>query len=345
MKTSPRFRLPTFLLAFTALPLCAQDARVAPLLVVPEAQGHRLVLVDPRAKAVVGQVDVPGWPHEIAFSADGRTAYAPSYGDAIVGMPGQDGRSIDVIDMRSRTLTTSWDLGRPLRPHKALPAKDGTLLVSSELAQAVSIVDTRSGRIAAQIPTGAKESHMLELAPDGNMLYTANLGAGSVSVLDLRARRLVKRIPVSQRVQRIVLSRDGKRLFATNGASGDIAVVDTATDTIAQTIALAGYPFVAQPTPDGKWLLVGEDEAPLTQGGGTQGLLEVVDLATLAVTRRFDVDRMPHGIAVVGDEAFVACWMSRNVDVLNLETWTLETPIRDVAQGDGIAVWPGLRRP
>ena len=73
-------------MASTASPLRAQDA---PLLVVPEAKGHRLVLVDPRAKSVLGQIDVPGWPHEVAFSADGTTAYVPSYSDAIVGMPGK----------------------------------------------------------------------------------------------------------------------------------------------------------------------------------------------------------------------------------------------------------------
>lgn len=186
---------------------------------------------------------------------------------------------------------------------------------------------------------------MLALAPDGNTLYTANLGAGSVSVLDLRARKLVKQIPVSQRVQRIALSQDGQHLFVSDGAARDIAVIDTATNTIARKIALAGYPFAAQPTADGKWLLVGEDAAPLSQGGGDKGVLEVVDLATNKIAHRFDADRMPHGIAIVGDEAFVACWVSRNLDVLNLKTWTLEPPIRDVAQGDGIAVWPGLRQP
>ncbi|MFT4048050.1 MAG: cytochrome D1 domain-containing protein [Solimonas sp.] len=339
----PRCVCLLFPLVLAALSACARDGSAAPLLVVPEARGHRLVLIDPRAKAVAGAIAVPGWPHEVAFSADGKTAYTPSYSDAIVGMPGEDGHAIDVIDMATRTWTKSWDLGRPLRPHKVLVAQDGSLLVSAELAQAVAIVDARTGRIAAQIPTGAAQTHMLEATPDGRKLYTANLGAGSISVLDLKTRKLTRVIAVSDLVQRIALSRDGKRLFVTNGNAPSVVVIDTATDDIAREIPVAGFPFAACPTADGKFLLVGEDEAPLAHGGGTKGLLEVIDLAMNAVAHRFDTDRMPHGIAIVGDEAFIATWMNGNVDVLNLKAWALEAPIAAAAYGDGIALWPGLR--
>jgi hypothetical protein len=54
-----------------SMPLRAQSAD-APRLVLPEAKGHRLMLIDPRAKAIVGQISVPGWPHEAAFSEDGK---------------------------------------------------------------------------------------------------------------------------------------------------------------------------------------------------------------------------------------------------------------------------------
>ena len=63
-----------------------------------------MVLIDPRTKAVVGQITVPGWPHEAAFSEDGKTAYLPSYSDAIVGKPGLDGQTIDAVDMPTRTV-------------------------------------------------------------------------------------------------------------------------------------------------------------------------------------------------------------------------------------------------
>ena len=316
-------------------PLYAQSPE-APFLVLPEAKNHRLVLVDPRAKTVVGQITVPGWPHEVAFSKDGKTAYVPSYSDAIVGMPGTDGQTIDVVDMKARKVTQTWDLGKPLRPHLPMLGADGTLLVSTELGQALSVVDLESGTIKGQIPTGANESHVFVQTPDGRKIYTANLHAGSISVLDAKARKLVKVIQVSRLVNRVALSKDGKRLFVTDGDSPNVVVIDTAIDQIANRVVVSAPPFSVFPTPDGKWLLIGEEL-------GTKGKLEVLDLQDLTVKHAFDVDRLPFGIKIVGNETFVACYLSGNLDVLNLATWTMEPSIPNVAHGDGLAVWTGVQ--
>jgi|GEM_PF-4538135 len=315
--------------------LRAQSAD-APLLVLPEAKGHRLVLIDPRAKAVVGQIHVPGWPHEVAFSEDGRTAYLPSYSDVIVGMPGLDGQTIDVVDMRTKTVVHTWDLGKPLRPHMPMLSGTGTLLVSTELAQALSIVDLQEGKIVGQIPTGAKESHVFVRTPDGRKIYTVNLHAGSISVLDVTARRLVKVIQVSSLVNRISLSGDGKSLLVSDGSSPNVILIDTTTDEITRKIPVAAPPFSLSFTPDGKWLLVGEDL-------GTKGKLEALDVASFTVKHAFDVDRLPYGIKVIDGEAFIACYLTGNVNILNLESWTMESPIMNVAHGDGLAIWKGAR--
>ncbi len=315
--------------------LSAQSAN-APLLVLPEAKGHRLVLIDPREKTVVGQIPVPGWPHEVAFSEDGKTAYVPSYSDAIVGRPGMDGQTIDIVDMRTRTLKQTWDLGKPLRPHMPILNGDGTLLVSTELAQSLTIINLQDGRTMGQIPTGAEESHVFVRTSNGRKIYTANLHAGSISVLDVAARRLVKIIQVSELLNRIALSIDGKWLFATDGKSPNVIMIDTRTDEITGKIAVTASPFSVYPTADGHWLLVGEDI-------GTKGLLEAVDLSDRKIKHVNEVDRLPFGIKVVGNEAFVACYLSGSLNVLNLATWTMESPIMNVAHGDGLAVWNGAR--
>jgi YVTN family beta-propeller protein len=316
--------------------LWGQDNGNDPLLVVPEAKGHRLVLVDPRSKTVVGSISVPGWPHEVAFSRDGRMAYVPSYSDAIVGAPGIDGRTIDIVNMQTRSLIGTWDLGKPLRPHKPMLSGDGTLYVSTELADSISIIDTRPGNIAGQIPTGAAESHIFVMTTDGKKIYTANLHSGSVSVLDVPSRKLLKVISVSGLVQRIALSKDDRWLFVTDGESHNVVVIDTKTDAITRTISMGGTPFAVHVSPDRRWLLVGEDSE-------SKGRLEVVDVKDMTIKHSFDVDRLPYGIQVFGNEAFVACYLSGNLEVLNMSTWTLEQPINGVAHGDGITLWLGLK--
>jgi YVTN family beta-propeller protein len=331
-----RISLHLGLLMVSSTPLLWAQAPASPLLVLPEARGHRMVLIDPTAKKVIGQVVVPGWPHEVAFSRDGKTAYLPSYSDAIVGAPGINGQTLDVVDMNTRMVTGTWDLGKQLRPHMPMLGADDTLFVSTELAQAISIVDLKDGKITGEIPTGAKESHVFVRTSDGRKIYTANLHAGSISVIDAKARKLIKLIQISGLVNRIALSMDGKRLFVTDGDSPNVIVIDTATDEILRKAAVSAPAFSVFPTPDGKWLLVGEDL-------GTKGKLEVLDLENLAAVHIFDVDRLPFGIRVVGSEAFVACYLSGNLDVLNLADWTMEPPISSVAHGDGLAVWNGAR--
>ncbi len=316
--------------------LKAQNSVDTSLFVIPEAKGHRLVLVDPRLKTVVGSISVPGWPHEIAFSKDGRTGYVPSYSDAIVGAPGLDGQTMDVVNMETRSVIKTWDLGKPLRPHKLMLAKDGSLLVSTELAHSISIVDTATGKIRDEIPSGAAESHVFVVMTDSRKIYTANLHSGSVSVLDLPSRKLLKVIPVSDLVQRIALSKDDRWLFVSDGKSHNIVVIDTKTDTIARTIPMRGTPFAVNVSPDGRWLFVGEDSE-------LKGRLEVVDLNDLTVAHSFEVDRLPYGIETFGNKVFVACYLSANLDVVNTTTWTVERPITGVAHGDGITLWQGLR--
>jgi YVTN family beta-propeller protein len=323
------------LLLWLSLPLAAQSVS-APFLVLPEARGHRLILIDPQVKTVVAQIAVPGWPHEVAFSKDGRTAYVPSYSDAIVGSPGIDGQTIDVVDMSARKVTQTWDLGMPLRPHLPMLDRDGTLLVTTELAQTLSLLNLKDGKIVGQIPTGAKESHVFVRTSDGRKIYTANQHAGSISVLDVAARRLLKVIPVSEVVNRVALSTDGKWLFATDGKSPNVVVIDTATDEVASRIAVAAPSFSISATPDGKWVLVGEDL-------GTKGKLEAIDLRDRTIKHSFDVDRLPFGLKVLGNEVFVACYLSGNLNILDMATWTMETPMLNVAHGDGFAVWTGIR--
>jgi YVTN family beta-propeller protein len=172
-----------------------------------------------------------------------------------------------------------------LRIHQGLIVSS---IVSTELAQALSIVSLNDGKIVGQIPTGAQESHMFVRTPDGRKTYTVNLHAGSISVLDVRARRLVKVIPVSKLLNRIALSLDGKWLFATDGASPNVVMIDTATDGIVRKIAVAAAPFSIAPSPDCRWLLAGETSA-------TAGKLEAIELEDFRVKHSYEVDSLPLG--------------------------------------------------
>jgi len=110
------------------------------LLVVNQVE-HALLIVDPRSKREIGRTVVGVNGHEVAVSKDGRLAYVPIYSNVAIGEPGTDGDHIDIVDLQTRKVAGSVNLGKPVRPHRALLGADGLLYVTAELDNAVDVVD------------------------------------------------------------------------------------------------------------------------------------------------------------------------------------------------------------
>jgi YVTN family beta-propeller protein len=301
------------------------------LLVVNQAE-HALLVVDPRSKREIGRTVVGVNGHEVAVSKDGRLAYVPIYSNVAIGEPGTDGDHIDIVDVQTRRVTGSANLGKPVRPHRVLLGKDGLLYVTAELDNAVDVLDPVTLKVVGQIPTGQPQTHMLVLSPDGERAYTSNVSAGSVSALDLKQRKLITVIPVAKMIQRISISPDGGRVFTQDRDTPRVAVIDTATNKISTWIEMPELPYASTPTPDGRWLLV-------TTNGKIEHRLYVVDLKSLKIARSFDLPEIPLGMLIRpdGDVAYVSCIGAGKIAVLNLRSWQMEEPIVLTKGVDGMA--------
>ncbi|HEX4006507.1 MAG TPA: cytochrome D1 domain-containing protein [Acidobacteriaceae bacterium] len=309
-----------FWLMAAGVGLAAQSAAAQSLLVVNQRVGT-LTVVDPAAGRAVATVteNVPGqWGHEVAASADGRTAYVPIYGDSGVGKPGLDGQKLLVIDLPTRRITHTIDFGHGVRPHlPVLDAARGLLYVTTELDHAITVIDSRTLKIVGKVPTGQGESHMLALSHDGKLGYTANVGPGTVSVLDMLGRKTLAVIPVAAEIQRIAISRDDRWVFTSDTTQPRLAVIDVAARRVKQWIPLPADGYGAAATPDGQWLLVAipaKDE------------VAVVNVATLQVARTVTVARSPQEILVRpdGKAAYVSCVGSGQVAAIDLADWKVQ---------------------
>lgn len=316
----------------------APSAERGTLVVVNQVE-HTVSLVDPEEHRKFASIVVGVNGHEVAVSPDERFAYVPIYGNSGVGKPGTDGATIDVIDVGKRGLSASIELGKPLRPHRAVFGPDGLLYITAELDNTVKIVDPSTQKVVGEIPTGQPQSHMLVLSPDGRRGYTANVGAGNISVLDIPGRRLISVIPVAKVIQRISMSADGSRLFTHDQDAARLAVIDIAdgnpgaTFKVTRWIELPDVPFSSTPTPDGKWLLVACPK---------KHLLLAIDMATLKIAKSFELPGWPSEILVRpdGGVAFVSCLDSGKIAVVDLRAWQLREPIVLTAGTDGLAWLP-----
>ncbi|HVA01245.1 MAG TPA: cytochrome D1 domain-containing protein [Terriglobia bacterium] len=302
------------------------------LLLVDNKGNHMLSIVDPetgREVATVTETGITG--HEVAASPDGRTAYVPLYGNSGVGSPGTDGRTIDVVDLATRRVVSTIDLGRPMRPHcPNFGPKDGLLYVTTELADSVTVIDPKNNKIVGSIPTGQPESHMLAITHDGRRIYTANVGPGTVSVLDIASRKTLAVVHIAKVVQRISISTDDRYAFTSDETQPRLAVIDTATNKVTRWVELPGIGYGASPTLDSRYLLVAVIN---------KNQVAVVDLKAMKVVRTIAVPAAPQEVLVRPDDrvAYVSCDRSRQVAAINLHTWKVDKLINTGPATDGLA--------
>ncbi len=322
------FLLPSLVAASLSIHAAAQS-----LLVVN--QGDTTVsVVDPVSAtqvATINEKTVGVHGHEIAVSADGRTAFVPIYGDTGVGKPGIDGHEMLFIDVPSRAIVGSIDFGHGVRPHfPLLDPASGMLYVTTELDKTITIIDPQTRKIIGSVPTGQEQSHMLVLSHDGTIGYTSNVGPGTVSVLDMIARKTVAIIPVSGDAQRISISADDKLVFTADQTKAQMAVIDTATKKVKTWVPLPGLGYGAAATPDGLWLLVA---IPATNQ------VSVVDLKSMKVARNIDVGEKPQEILIRpdGKVAYVSCAGAGKVAAIDLKQWNVQAQIVAGKYADGLA--------
>lgn len=308
------------------------------LLLVTNKADETLSIVDPEKGQELAAVPVCGTTaHEVAASPDGRFAWVPIYGDSGVGLPGSDGRTINVIDLHSREIVASVDLGQPCRPHCAVfGPRDGRLYVTSELTNSIEIVDPIERKVIDSIPTGAPESHMMVFTSDGRRAYTSNVGVGTVSAIDIPEKRVIAVIPISQIAQRIGISIDDRWVFTSDQTDPNLAVIDTQKNEVTMRIPLHDIGYGVTPTLDGRYLLVAQPYS---------GSVSVVDLESMNVQRVIKVNPEPQEVLVRPDNlvAYVSCDASKQVAAIDLSTWKVERFI-DVGGGaDGLS-WAKTNR-
>jgi DNA-binding beta-propeller fold protein YncE len=258
--------------------------------------------------------------HEIATSADGKTAWLPIYGNTGVGKPGRSGHEMLVIDVPSRKVVSHIDFGHDVRPHlPVLDAARGLLYVTTELDKSVTIVDTKTNRIVGTVPTGQAESHMLAISHDGRLGYTANVGPGTVSVLDLVGRKTVAVIPVVTSrggwgVQRVSISADDRSVFTADQTEPRLAVIDTKTKRVTSWVPLPGMGYGSAVTEDGRWLLIALPK---------KDAMAVVDLHSMKVERTIPVAANPQEVLIRpdGKVAYVSCAGAGKVSAVDLADW------------------------
>ena len=298
-----------------------------PLLLVLDKPEGKLLLVDPVAKKVIGQVATGTGPHEVVASADGKLAFVANYGDQTPGS------SLSVIDLEARKELRRVDLGALRRPHGIAESK-GKIYFTAEASKVVARYDPATDRLDWIMGTGQDLTHMLAINRDQNRIFTANIFSDSVAVLKPQGQGgnwHVTAIPVGKRPEGIDLSPDGREVWTAHSADGAVSVIDTESEKVVATIpALTKHSNRLKFTPDGKMVLISDAES---------AEVLALDAHTRKLLKRIPVGKTPLGIQMAPDNlhAYVACAEAGQISILDLSTLTQVGTI-DVGPGpDGLA--------
>jgi YVTN family beta-propeller protein len=319
------------------LALAALDAGPvsADLLVVLNKSDHQAVLVDPATLATVATIATGQGPHEAAVSPDGGTVYVANYGMFGVFREGQrqdhPGNTISVIDLASRAVRDTFDLGEYTRPHGMWVSRDGKLLwVTCEGAKAVLELDAASGAIRKAWTTGQEVSHMLVPTPDERKLYVANIRSGTATVIERATDRVIS-IVTGEGAEGIDVTPDGREVWVTNRAANTVSVIATPTDSVIASFESGGtMPIRVKFTPDGReaWI-----------SNARSNTVAVFDPKTRRRLALIEVGAVPIGIQMSpdGKRAFIANTNDDLITVLSVPSRQVIGTFRPGNEPDGMA--------
>ena len=298
-------------------------------LVVLNKDDATLVTVDPVTLKVLGRVPTGEGPHEVAVSADGKTAFVGNYGGA-----SGPGNTISVVDLGAMKELRRFDVTPLRRPH-GIEVADGKVYFTSEANRIVARYDPAANQVDWLFGTGQVSTHMVWVNRDATRIYTANIASDSISIIERGANPQAAWnqtvVPVGKGPEGFDVTPDGRELWTAQSRDGGVSIVNLQEKKVVGTIDLkTKRSNRLKFTPDGKLALVSDLDA---------GEVLVVDVVTRAVTKKIPLGKMVEGILMQPDgaRAYVAVNGDNYIAVIDLKTLAVTGRIETGKGPDGMA--------
>lgn len=247
--------------------------------------------------ALLGTINVGAGPRGIAITPDGSTAYVVNI----------NGSSVSVIRMSDYSVTSTIAVGNSPISVAINPA--GTrAYVTNYGSGNISVINTSTNTVITAIT--AASPWRIVINSDGTRAYVGSIG-GSVHVLDLATNLVIATITTGGSIYELNLNRAGNRLYASNYSNSQVHVINTATNTILNTISNVTGPMGVITTLD--------DSVAYVSNYSSGSSITRIDTATNTVlSPTIAVGANPWGISMTpdGTRMFVSNWAGSSVSVV-----------------------------
>jgi YVTN family beta-propeller protein len=150
----------------------------------------------------------------------------------------------------------------------------------------------------------------IAITPNGKQAYVGNFdpsifpedGDLPIKVIDTALKKVVATIPVAANA--MAIASDGKAYATEIGAKDqNVAVIDTANNTVVRRVQAGVGPWAIAATPDGKKVWV-SNQGPLAGNPPNNSTISVIDTATYQVVATFHVPFQPNKVFFTPDGQF-----------------------------------------
>jgi len=255
--------------------------------------------------------DFPRTVHELLVVPETGLAYVPIFGDGIHGRNPNPGHLLAIIDLKNRSHAGDIDLRPYIAPHTLKLGPDGHIYITCENSAVVAVIDRSTHRVIDAIDSGSTNGHRLIISPDGQRLYTENEEDATVSVIDLPKRKLLGKIKTPHALAGIAISPDGRTVVAVDDEEPALFLIDTASETVTETVPLkdvAKAAQIARYSPDNSVLVVTSLQSD------TVSLIDPSFREQTAIP----VGNQPMDMAFRDGELFVGCQGDGSVHVIDI---------------------------
>ena len=241
---------------------------------VPNPGGNNVSVIDTSTNTVIATVPVGSSPYGAVVSPDSSEVYVSNLSAG----------SVSVIDTGTNTVVAT--IPGFVNPYFLDFTPDGSrVLVANFSGNSVSAIDTGTRTIVQTYATG-NNPFVVQVTPDGSKAYATSGGGSPAVSIDL-GTGVVTTIAGTGANGDIAFLPDSSIAYLTNWSVGGVLLVDTATDTVVQTIPTAVNVIGASMTPDGTLLYVTNRNT---------GEVYIIDVGTNTIVNTVAVGGSPYAM-------------------------------------------------
>jgi YVTN family beta-propeller protein len=306
-----RKRIPA--LAFAIAALAMQAAIAAPLAYVPNQKSGTISVIDTANDTVTrtlsGGKTLGKRLQAIDSDAKGNVIYVV---DA-------EHNKLIAIDPATDAVKQSVDIGADAEGVRMSPSGD-MLAVCAEGQHKVLLIDSKTFKIEAQIPTQGRNPEHCEFTPDAALLLTSNEGSDNLDVIDIKQRKSIGTIATSGHPRGAAFVPGTSHVYIAQESANAVDVID-----LASRKKIASIPTALRTA----GVTVSHDGKRIYAANGGAGSVSVIDVATNKVTTQIPVGQRPWNMALTpdGKKLYVANGRSNNVSVIDTATLKVITEI------------------